>query len=346
MTNQMVKSAAAITEQPYFSPQYDGERFVNTSAIGSFSAGKLLGMIKVYFFDKQNPAVPDKPIPVITITSEQLAYLNPDEPTFFRLGHSSILLWLDGNYWLIDPVFSERASPFSFAGPKRFHQPPIDIEDLPAIKGVIISHNHYDHLDKSAIQSLTGKTEAFYVPLGVGADLAKWGVESNRINELDWWQGIDAGSVRLTATPAQHFSGRGIDDKDSTLWSSWVIEGRQSRVFFSGDSGYFDGFKEIGRRYGPFDVSFVETGAYNKLWPDVHMQPSESIQTFKDLNSAMMIPIHNGTFDLGLHTWFDPFEQMVKLSLEQDIPWRSPRAGKPVVIGDWPELDFWWREAI
>jgi len=145
------------------------------------------------------------------------------------------------------------------------------------------------------------------------------------------------------ATPSQHFSGRGIGDGNKTLWSSWVIQSQQHRLFFSGDSGYFDGFKTIGERYGPFDVSFMETGAYNELWPDVHMMPEQSIQAHLDINARVMVPIHNGTFDLSLHAWFDPFEQIDRLAKDKGVTWLDPKMGQAVIVNDWPKLNYWWR---
>jgi L-ascorbate metabolism protein UlaG (beta-lactamase superfamily) len=282
----------------------------------------------------------------VPITADQLASLPQDETVFFRLGHSSVLIWLDGEFWLTDPIFSERASPFSFIGPQRFHPSPISLADLPNIKGVILSHNHYDHMDKATLQTLKDKADNFYMPLGLGGDLKKWGIEDAKINELDWWDNIKIGEVTLTATPSFHFSGRSLSDSNQTLWASWVITGSKHNLFFSGDSGYFDGFKKIGERLGPFDVSFMETGAYNKLWPYVHMQPAASVKAHLDLNAKLMIPIHNGTFDLALHTWFDPFEKIEKLAKKIDFKWYTPSIGEAVSVGNSQPINRWWQDSI
>ena len=233
-----------------------------------------------------------------------------------------MLLRLRGGWWLTDPVFSERASPVQFPGPKRFHAPPISLAELPPLRGVILSHDHYDHLDHRAIKALASKTEVFLSPLGVGDRLAAWGVSADRIRQFDWWQDVEIDGLRLTATPAQHFSGRSLADSNRTLWSSWVIEDDELRVFFSGDSGYFDGFAEIGRRFGPFDLTLMETGAYDPQWPYVHMQPTETVQAHQDLRGRWLLPIHNGTFDLAMHAWDDPFQQV---ALARRAASRSPR---------------------
>lgn len=250
-------------------------------------------------FNKPRSTVPRQPLPVLSPSRAELDATV--DGSLFRLGHSTLLLKLAGSWWLTDPVFSERASPLPFAGPKRFHAPPVALADLPPIRGVILSHDHYDHLDRAAIKALVPLVELFLAPLGVGDRLLAWGVPPGKVRQLDWWQGIEAGGLRLTATPAQHFSGRGLHDGNRTLWCSWVIESVELKLFFSGDSGYFDGFAEIGRRYGPFDLTMLETGAYNEHWPYVHMHPQQTLQAHRDLGGRWLLPIHNGTFDLAMH---------------------------------------------
>jgi L-ascorbate metabolism protein UlaG (beta-lactamase superfamily) len=266
----------------------------------------------------------------------------PDN-TLFRLGHSTVLLKLNNEFWLTDPVFSERASPVQWAGPARFHQAPIGIEELPPIKGVILSHNHYDHLDYAAVLKLAAKTEYFITPLGVGDTLVKWGIPAEKVRQLDWWQSTVAGSLSLTATPAQHFSGRTPFDGNETLWASWVIDSGDYRVFFSGDSGYFKGFKEIGDQYGPFDLTLMETGAYDPMWPDVHMQPEETMQAHIDLRGKLMLPIHNGTFDLALHSWQDPFERITELAAQRGQTLATPAIGEALSLAVPGVTNPWWR---
>ena len=272
-----------------------------------------------------------------------LAQLPADEMSLFRLGHSSFLLKAENKFWLIDPVFSDRASPFSFMGPKRFHQPPVTIDELPDIAGVIISHNHYDHLDKASIEKLANKVSQFIVPLGIGRDLAAWGVDSQRIIELDWWQSHSFANVNFIMTPAQHFSGRGLTDANKTLWGSWVIKTEQQSIFYSGDTGYFDGFKEIGEKYGPFDLTIIETGAYDKDWPDVHMTPEQSMQAHLDVKGVKMLPAHNGTFDLAFHAWYEPLERISALAKSAEVDLVTPIVGEPVQLTEAREFSSWWR---
>ena len=251
------------------------QKFTNSEINYKTSASDFYQMIKAFWNDNRTQATPNFDIPVLPLTADQL---NQDQSdTVFRLGHSTILVRIDQDLILFDPVFSDRASPVQWMGPKRFHQPPISIEQLPKIKAVIISHDHYDHLDKKAISALNDKVEYFITPLKVGQHLRDWGVPENKITELDWWQSTQIETLTITATPSQHFSGRGLFDKDETLWASWAIKGWESNIYFSGDSGYFNGFKEIGDRLGPFDLTFIETGAYNKLWPEIHMNRPEFI---------------------------------------------------------------------
>lgn len=345
MTNQALTTKGGIDpERIKNSKQFNGKAFENKKIFQTVALKDMWPMIKAYMFEKQKPASPINPVPVQMLTTEYLNALDPSKTMLFRLGHSTLLIWLEGDFWLTDPVFSNRASPFSFAGPKRFHNPPISIDQLPNIKGVIFSHNHYDHLDKKAVKLLADKVEQFYMPIGMGGDLVKWGILPEKINEFDWHETMSVGDVELIATPSQHFSGRSMTDSNKSLWSSWVIKSNNASLFFSGDSGYFDGFKTIGEQYGPFDVSFIETGAYNELWPDVHMMPEESIQAHLDLNAKVMVPIHNGTFDLALHAWYDPFEQIEQLAIKQQVQWIDPQMGQPVELNDWPELNYWWKK--
>ncbi len=293
-----------------------------------------------FFFNKPADTRPAGSIPVLTLTREEL--LAAPNGTVYRLGHSTVLLKLQGGFWLTDPVFAERASPVSFAGPERFHAPPISIAELPPLKGVIISHDHYDHLDHDSILQLAEKVESFLTPVGVGALLIDWGVPTAKVRELDWWQEIAIEGVRLVATPARHFSGRGLFDKNRTQWASWVILAPEQRIFFSGDSGYFDGFRAIGEQYGPFDLTLLETGAYDVNWPNVHMQPEESLQAHRDLKGLCLLPIHNGTFDLAMHAWHEPFARIVALGKAKGIPIVTPMMGEALRLHDSTVGRRWW----
>ena len=341
---------AKTLEKVADSKQFNGQVFVNKQA--RRTDPNPLDLAKTILFDKQQPSAPLKPINIVTMDKAQLIALQQDYKNqgmlFFRLGHSTVLMLIDGEYWLSDPVFAQRASPFSFIGPQRFHQPPISIAELPAIKGVIISHNHYDHLDEQAIKLLNAKVEHFYTPLGVGEALIKWGVKRNKVTQLDWWQSTKQGSIELTSTPSQHFSGRSTMDRDGTLWSSWALKGQHASVFFSGDTGYSPAFKEIGEKLGPFDISFMETGAYNALWADVHMFAEQSAQAHIDIKANYLVPVHNGTFDLSVHTWIDPFERISTAAKALSVNLLTPNMGQLVRLQDQVNAELpentWWRE--
>ncbi|WP_179404439.1 MBL fold metallo-hydrolase [Burkholderia guangdongensis] len=323
------------------SPQHDGERFRNAAPRPAEGLGKTLRIAWNMLFNKPRDTAPAGAIPVDALTRDQLDAA-PDR-SLYRLGHSTMLLKLRGQFWLTDPVFAERASPFRHLGPKRFHAPPIALADLPPLRGVILSHDHYDHLDRDTVLALAATTGVFLTPLGVGDRLIEWGIDSKKIRQLDWWQSVDVDGLTFTATPAQHFSGRSLFDGNSTLWASWVIVDHDLRVFFSGDTGYFDGFRAIGERLGPFDVTLIETGAYDPHWPYVHMQPEETVQAHVDLRGRRLVPIHNGTFDLAMHRWQEPFERVTSLAAARGIAISTPRMGERLDLVEPHRGDKWWR---
>ena len=326
------------------SPQHDGERFRNAAPRPAEGIGKALRITWNLLVNKPKGSVPAGALPVDVLTRAHLDAA-PDR-SLFRLGHSTMLLKLRGQFWLTDPVFSERASPFRRLGPKRFHAPPIALTDLPPLRGVILSHDHYDHLDRETVLALAATTGVFVTPLGVGDRLIDWGIDAAQVRQFDWWQGIEIDGLSLTATPAQHFSGRSLFDGNSTLWSSWVIVDDDLRLFFSGDTGYFDGFKTIGERLGPFDVTLLETGAYDAQWPYVHMHPEQTVQAHIDLRGGWLLPVHNGTFDLAMHRWHEPFERVVSLSVVHGIAVATPRMGERLDLTAPHRGERWWRNVV
>ncbi|OAJ52111.1 hydrolase [Paraburkholderia ginsengiterrae] len=335
-------TARRSREMSHSSAQHDGERFRNVKPRPVEGFGKTLSIAWNVLFRKPAGTVPAGALPVDALTREQLDAA-PDR-SLYRLGHSTMLLKLRGEYWLTDPVFAERASPFRRFGPKRFHAPPIALEDLPPLRGVILSHDHYDHLDHDTVLALAGKTGVFLTPLGVGDRLIEWGIDAKKVRQFDWWQGVEIDGLEFTATPAQHFSGRSLFDGNSTLWASWVIVDGDLRVFFSGDTGYFDGFKEIGARLGPFDLTLIETGAYDAQWPYVHMQPEDTVQAHVDLRGRCLVPIHNGTFDLAMHRWQEPFERVIGLAAVHGVAVSTPRMGERLDLASPHRGERWWRQ--
>ncbi|KJY89621.1 hydrolase [Pseudoalteromonas piscicida] len=333
---------ATVNQSGYSSTQYSDGKFHNTHETNKTSLAKTLEIFWRFFTEQKVNAVPKVDMPVKVLTAANLKALSDTQTHVIKLGHSSVLIKAQGQYLLIDPVFAERASPFSFIGPKRFHQPPITIESLPQIDKVLISHNHYDHLDKESVKRLADRVGAFYVPLGVEGDLQKWGVPAEKIKQFDWWQFEETAELTLTFTPTQHFSGRGLGDANKTLWGAWAIRTADKNIFFSGDSGYFAGFKEIGERLGPFDLTLVETGAYDKDWSDIHMTPEQSVQAHIDLRGTHMIPIHNATFDLAFHSWFDPLVR-VKVAAEQNqVALVTPVVGEVLTLSETLSTSSWW----
>lgn len=319
-----------------------GRKYINTIPTGEVKPGDIIPMIRAYAANK-NEVVPKKKLgPFKTDVS---VYQTPPKNglRITWVGHSSLLIEIDGRTILTDPVWSQRVSMTQLMGPKRFFNPPIQLSDLPPLDAIIVSHDHYDHLDKATIKYFKDSTIPWYCSLGVGQYLEKWGIVKNYITELDWGDSamIDH-DVVITATPARHFSGRGIIGRNETLWSSFVIKGPKHNIFFGADSGYFSGFKDIGETFGPFDLAMLEIGAYGQYWPDIHMGPDKASNAFLDLNAKIMMPIHWGTFNLALHDWFEPISRLEKYAEQKKIDLFVPEPGKPTEV-DGPHNSDWWK---
>ena len=330
----------AITHSPQagFAPR-SGARFRNVADTRRARSSEVL---RAFWANRGRRRKPRCPLPVAGVDAAVLAGPASQRLQVTWLGHSTALIEIDGLRLLTDPVLGTRASPLPFAGPKRFTPPALAVDQLPPIDAVILSHDHFDHLDRGTIRALADRVGRFYTTLGVGRRLIAWGVDAGRVTELDWWQEASFGPLTLAATPAQHFSGRGLRDGNSTLWASWVVVGSAERLFFSGDTGMHAGFAEIGERYGPFDLTLIECGAYSETWPDVHMQPEQSIAAHRLLRGQTMLPVHWGTFDLAFHRWDEPAERIRALAAEQGVRLLQPRPGDTVRPDSTLQAP-WWR---
>lgn len=325
------------------SPQSRNGRFVNPNGVANkLFSQETWNITKEYIFGKRIDPRPPIDLPVQRLHPE---HWEPVEQfSFAWIGHSSILISMEGQRILIDPVLEQRASPFSWIGPKRFHPAPVAAEALPDIDVVLITHDHYDHLEKATLVAINARVERFIVPIGIGALLERWGISPAKIIELDWWEHHSSGSLEFYATPAVHYAGRGLWDGNRRLWCSWSIVGKAKRAFVSGDSGYFPGFKEIGNRLGPFDVTFLKIGAYNDkgTWRAVHMTPEEAGQQHLDLKGRWLVPLHWATFDLALHPWYEPIDRLVTFAEKASIPLITPEVGEKINLGGKPNTDHWW----
>ncbi|WP_328442488.1 MBL fold metallo-hydrolase [Amycolatopsis sp. NBC_00438] len=334
------KAAGARAERVRRSPQFDGKVFRNVAPRHPMTAASMRTIFREMFFGTDRELrKPGGAIPLV-----QAAPVETAEGLHLTwYGHASTLVELDGARVLLDPVWSDRVSPATFAGPRRLHEPPVPLSGVGRIDAVVISHDHYDHLDLPTIRSLVTSTEApFFVPLGVGAHLERWHVPAERIIELDWHEEATVAGVRFISTPAQHFSGRGITN-DDTLWTSWALIGPRHRVFYTGDTGYFDGFARIGAEHGPFDVALVQIGAYAPQWPDIHMTPEEGVAAGLDVRAKLLVPVHWATFSLAMHPWGEPADRVWTEAKAADIPLAIPRPGERVDVGEPPAVDGWWQ---
>ncbi|MFE9728756.1 MBL fold metallo-hydrolase [Streptomyces sp. NPDC005794] len=340
--------AGARMERIRRSPHFADGVFQNPEGARTRPSGSMLEFAKVYF--RKEERARRSPLGIVPVHATTLADLAAPSATGLRvtwLGHSSVLTEIDGRRVLFDPVWGERCSPFAFAGPKRLHPVPLPLASLGHVDAVVISHDHYDHLDLPTIRALAGTDTVFAVPLGVGAHLERWGVPLERIHELDWNETAQIAGLSLTATPARHFCGRGLRNQQHTLWASWVVAGPEHRVYHSGDTGYFSGFQDIGAEHGPFDVTMIQVGAYSEYWPDIHMSPAEGVQAHLDLQGGrphgVLLPIHWGTFNLAPHPWAEPGEWMTDAAGEVGQAVAFPRPGEPFEPSGELPSDAWWR---
>lgn len=320
------------------SPQWKDGRFVNPQPLVNDLVGGLLA------FRHVSPDVsPHTAVPVMNISAHHFDTLPSTGLRVTWMGHSTSLVEIDGMRVLTDPVWSERPSPFSWIGPKRYFEPLIALKDLPPIDVVVISHDHYDHLDYPTVVALLKTKAKFIVPLGVGAHLEYWGVPLDRIVELDWWEDTKIDSLTITLTPARHASGRtAILDNDAKLWGGFAVASARHRVYYSGDTGLFPAMNEIGARLGPFDVTMIETGQYHRSWPDWHIGPEQAVDANVRVRGKTMLPVHWGLFTLAMHTWTEPVERTTIAAKSANVTLLTPEPGESLE----PTITYlnkrWW----
>lgn len=330
-------------ERARASKQYRDGRFRNPSGLGPELKGASPALFGEILFGGRK-RVPAGPLPM----ERPLARWAQPVASGLRitwLGHSTLLLEIDGLRVLTDPVFGERASPVSFAGARRFHPVPVTIAELPALDAILLSHDHYDHLCAPSMRELARLRVPVITSLGVGARLERLGFDPSTIVDLDWWEShaLAGGKLALTATPSQHFSGRSLTDRNQTLWSSWVITTDHHRLFFSGDTGLTEEFRTVRERLGPFEVTMLEIGAWNEAWGDIHLGPENALAAFEMLGGGALLPIHWGTFDLALHTWDEPAETLLRLADARNARVLTPLLGRPFEPTEVEAPHPWWR---
>ncbi len=319
------------------SPQFDGKRFTNRAETAITPAGQGNQIVRDFILDREQRR-PHQEVPLLTPSATPLSSLD-----LVWYGHASTLIEIEGRRVLFDPVWSDRCSPAPHLGPRRLHRPPVPLDTLPQVDAIVISHDHYDHLDMPTVRTLVGLQSApFLVPLGVGAHLERWGVPPSRIVELDWDEGATVAGLRITVTEARHFSGRGLV-RNGTLWGSWVVTGAHRRVFYTGDSGYFSGYAEIGAKYGPFDLALIQIGAYSESWPDIHMTPEEAVAAHLDLRADLLVPVHWCTFILAFHAWAEPVDRLWRETKARGVRLAVPKPGERVAVDQPPLVDGWWQ---
>jgi L-ascorbate metabolism protein UlaG (beta-lactamase superfamily) len=329
------------------SPNYRDGAFRNPDTTSMMASGGMGKMLRQWLFGREQ-RVPPAAMPIMALTRANFAQPPASGLRATWLGHSTVLVEIDGARILFDPVWARRASPSTLIGPRRFHAPPLPLEELPPLDAIVASHDHYDHLDRGVVRALVKSSAQsrarFIVPLGVGAHLERWGVAPNRITELDWSESTTLGSLTFTATPARHFSGRGLTDRNHTLWASWSVAGPTHRVFHSGDTGPFNGFATIGTQYGPFDLTLIKIGAYGDAWPDIHLTPEQAVDAHASVRGRVLLPIHWGTFNLAYHAWDEPVERVVAAAGANGTQLIIPRPGESVEPATVRAVDPWWRK--
>ncbi|HEX2062534.1 MAG TPA: MBL fold metallo-hydrolase [Thermoanaerobaculia bacterium] len=332
----LVLAVYAVFQLPQFGGRFEGDRLRRMRRSPQFIDGRFQNtppqdtessLLETWRLYRQGQVrEPRFAIPVVPLSPAALAAPAAPGLRAIWFGHASVLVEIDGVRIMTDPVLSRVVSPIPI-GPERFHRPPIALEQLAHIDAVVISHDHYDHLDMKTVQQLAPRGTHFFVPLGVGAHLERWNVPAAQIHEMDWWEAIPWKGVVIHCTPARHYSGRKRMD-NSTLWSSWAIRGPRHSVYYSGDTGYAPHFAEIRRRVGPTDLALIKVGAYGETWLDIHMDPESAVQAHTDLEAATLLPVHWATFNLSYHAWDEPIRRTLAAAAKKNVHVVTPRIGE------------------
>ncbi|TKG94281.1 hydrolase [Puteibacter caeruleilacunae] len=333
-----------LANSPNFDKEKEAFKEIIPSGVSAMFKKKSFFTLLYNFYKNRSKLVPSEPLPFTK--PNMIDFVKPSDKTkVIWLGHSSLMLNVEGKIILIDPIFSENASPLTFMV-KRFQDPIITLQELPDIDYILISHDHFDHLDMKTVKFFSDKSTKFITPLGLGVHLSKWGISSTRINEFDWWQSKDIEGITFSAAPTQHQSARSFNSTNQTLWASWIIKSGASNLYFSGDGGYGDHFKKIGEKYGPFDMAFMESGQYNEDWHNIHMLPHEWPKAYNDVKAKHYLPIHYGVFYLAPHHWYEPLEKLERYHESGNINLITPMLGETIYVSDNIKTQKWWKHLM
>ena len=348
LSPQLGGTPTKADKEAYFkSGHYDAKegKFVNLLPTRELTGGSTVGVMWNFLFHKSAQAAPPGPLPQQPLDSLAITQKTPEMVRVTWFGHSASLLEIAGQNILLDPMLSVKMGPVRWATPKRYNSTlAITPEKLPYLAAVLISHDHYDHLDYETIEKIKDKVGQFYVPLGIGPHLRAWGVPRNRITEMNWGDSVRLPNLTVRCTPSRHFSGRGLTNRNSTLWCSWVVQGASKRVFYTGDGGYGPHFAAIGRQFGPFDLALVECGQYNTGWAEIHMKPEQSVQAARDVRAAVMLPVHWGAFTESLHAWNEPVQRATAEAARLGQVITTPHLGEPITLGAKLPQERWWEK--